>query len=685
MRIFIHNVDTYLGKILVNEVRKAEGGQSHRVFGSVAKSADEAPTIVKRICSKDDPKKVKRMIETLRSCKVVVFDLFSSTLDDLNFVIKALKSDPNNPLETEVTFIMVSSVMVWANTKIDREDGILKDSDHVQRLPAIGSKYEQWKEMEDLAFSTFNKEGSMVKAFVVAGGALYGEGEDVFTPLFKSAWTGDKDEQSHIIIGPGNNHVPTVHVRDLARLVRAVADKSGELSIEQPYFLAVDQHKQEAEQEKIVPPTQAEIVQSVTDEFSCESFEIPQLDEIPVQEEGEEDEAKSTMHQTMMLDLNMQPSDLMLDPEFAALNDPPGWHCREGLAYNIRKVAEEFCKERKLRAMRVLIAGPPASGKSTLCKAVSEHFRIPHHELPAEMGDDEYENMKKLLLERVCRYRGYVLDAGTVGFDAVDRLYRYELNPDVPNEGGENDEEKEDDEEEQGEGEKVINKEKGIDEEIIPSFVVVTQAPEGMLKGLHLQSHGQHTATMFSERLEEYKTLNDPFSLTNFFQDLKIGVLNLPIPGKDEEELFESVRIYMESKGRPFNYLPTEEEVVTEIVARRAAKEAAEAEEKAREAAKLNETGSTVMEGEGKKHELRMRYVSEHEAQQRRLRDMPLREYLMENIIPSLTEGLIEVCKVLPEDPADYLANYLEEHASADIGALPPESPTGAATGTVDR
>ena len=33
--------------------------------------------------------------------------------------------------------------------------------------------------------------------------------------------------------------------------------------------------------------------------------------------------------------------------------------------------------------------------------------------------------------------------------------------------------------------------------------------------------------------------------------------------------------------------------------------------------------------------------------------------YLMKNVIPSLTEGLLETCKVMPEDPVDYLAEYL--------------------------
>lgn len=34
----------------------------------------------------------------------------------------------------------------------------------------------------------------------------------------------------------------------------------------------------------------------------------------------------------------------------------------------------------------------------------------------------------------------------------------------------------------------------------------------------------------------------------------------------------------------------------------------------------------------------------------------PLRGYLLENVVPTITEALIDSCKVLPEDPVDFLA-----------------------------
>lgn len=47
------------------------------------------------------------------------------------------------------------------------------------------------------------------------------------------------------------------------------------------------------------------------------------------------------------------------------------------------------------------------------------------------------------------------------------------------------------------------------------------------------------------------------------------------------------------------------------------------------------------------------------------LRSQPIRQYLMDNVVPHLTEGLIDLCKTVPDDPTDFLANFLLERADA--------------------
>lgn len=39
--------------------------------------------------------------------------------------------------------------------------------------------------------------------------------------------------------------------------------------------------------------------------------------------------------------------------------------------------------------------------------------------------------------------------------------------------------------------------------------------------------------------------------------------------------------------------------------------------------------------------------------------DLPTRKFLLLNIMPILTRGMLEVCKINPIDPIDYLADFL--------------------------
>ena len=44
-------------------------------------------------------------------------------------------------------------------------------------------------------------------------------------------------------------------------------------------------------------------------------------------------------------------------------------------------------------------------------------------------------------------------------------------------------------------------------------------------------------------------------------------------------------------------------------------------------------------------------------------RSQPIRQYLMDNVVPHLTEGLIDLCKNIPDEPIDYLSNFLLKRA----------------------
>lgn len=58
---------------------------------------------------------------------------------------------------------------------------------------------------------------------------------------------------------------------------------------------------------------------------------------------------------------------------------------------------------------------------------------------------------------------------------------------------------------------------------------------------------------------------------------------------------------------------------------------------------------------------LKMEQLEKKETELLDNRSKNLKLYLMENVIPILSQGILEVCQKCPEDPVDYLAEFLFE------------------------
>jgi len=107
---------------------------------------------------------------------------------------------------------------------------------------------------------------------------------------------------------------------------------------------------------------------------------------------------------SLLLDLKVQPSSLFIAPlepeepepvegeEEAEPKEPEEvleleWHCKDGMPQNIQKVKEEFEKNRNLKPVKVLITGPPCSGKSYFGQQLGEHYNIPHIHMKKLLSD----------------------------------------------------------------------------------------------------------------------------------------------------------------------------------------------------------------------------------------------------------------------------------------------------------
>jgi len=54
------------------------------------------------------------------------------------------------------------------------------------------------------------------------------------------------------------------------------------------------------------------------------------------------------------------------------------WHSMGGLSDNILMISNEFSLFNELRPVKILISGPPGSGKSYFAKKLSHYYNIPH-------------------------------------------------------------------------------------------------------------------------------------------------------------------------------------------------------------------------------------------------------------------------------------------------------------------
>ena len=119
------------------------------------------------------------------------------------------------------------------------------EADYLKRKAS--AEYARIKEVEDRVLQ-FKKEG--VKTYVISAGVLYGLGEAIFNHHFERAWKQDPEKLP--VIGEGKNHLPTIHVKDLARMVKKIF----EAPPEPKYIFGIDNTKK---------PTQQKLIQSISD------------------------------------------------------------------------------------------------------------------------------------------------------------------------------------------------------------------------------------------------------------------------------------------------------------------------------------------------------------------------------------------------------------------------------------
>lgn len=139
----------------------------------------------------------------------------------------------------------------------------------------------------------------------------------------------------------------------------------------------------------------------------------------------------------------------------------------------------------------------------------------------------------------------------------------------------------------------------------------------------------------------------------------------------DQDEIFEIIKTNVERKGTIINFYEHKDKEYTEYISKRLIEKQQQQDEDLERIEKQRE------EAESLKAEEKEKVITERLAKLKSFEkdivdfevenelNKPLRGYLLENVVPTVTEALIDSCKVLPEDPIDFLAEYLLQEAKS--------------------
>lgn len=505
-------------------------------------------------------------------------------------------------------------------------------------------------------------------------------------------------------IDDGENNLPTIHVVDLVRLVK----KLYETKPDKKYVFAID---------NTVDRRQKSIIQAISSGIGTGKIESKEYQPDDIVTFSQRLELAEKPNSTLTIDLNLKPSSLMVTPTDEEEAEPVEfpWHCEKGLAANIVKVKEEFCKVNNLVPIKIFINGPPLSGKTFFGTKISDHYNVPlvnlktlipeleayelkegeenevitairewkkaHHNqrYPPELV---YEMVQFRLMQNDCQHRGFVLDGYPSKYEDAKGTFFHTLKkkekpkPQKAEGEGEGDEIKEPEEPEDEEEDPDKYKPKFM-KQIYPESVIFLHTtdeqlkdkaktlPKEIMKDSHYYENHMdrrlqlwHDGNAFKDYWSGMEPGKPTLTTARFFQEKETELLEIDA-ATDNFELFEAMRVYIERHGRPFNYLKSLEKLneerqtyinkkEAELNHKREIEEEGKVQRKEKEIQRLANLAENRLAG-----------IESHVNDLESIKDKKSREFLMKNIVPILSEGMIEITKVAPIDPIDYLAEHI--------------------------
>uniref|UniRef100_A0A3Q1F4X7 Adenylate kinase 7b n=1 Tax=Acanthochromis polyacanthus TaxID=80966 RepID=A0A3Q1F4X7_9TELE len=594
----------------------------------------------------------EELLSKLMDCDVVLYNIsqHAEQLEEALWAVSALHNEMEH-FSGPKLFILISTVMTWACSKpVDPDDLELPFTDEIFWSRRPHPNFKQHIDLEKRVVKMGKTNRMLFSTYVVASGLQYGMGEQVFHYYFKNSWLGQEHEIS--IFGDGKNIIPMIHINDLASVVQNIIEHQPK-----PYYLiAVDGSNNTMEQ----------IVKAVASELGSGKIQKKPVDEAYLVQDFSVTEIDS-----MLVNLRMEAVHIK---KLLSVS----WLCEFGLVENIELVVEEYRQTRRLLPIRLCVLGPPAVGKSTISKKICEHYKLHHitlkdtisetisqlkaavknagpdakdsaaeaQELLSSLKDAGEQNegvldeqlkvLKDKLMSNPCRNQGFVLDDFPKTYEQAKELFEVE--------------------EHDGASQTFYSR------KISPEFVLYLDASDSFLMDRMInlperlvQEHS-YEPELFLKRLARYReNSTDEETVTNYFVEMDISPLYLEISSSDQPDCSLLMQKIVDTVGQPRNYGPSSREVEEEEERRKAEQRIRrEIQERAEEEQKEAEEARSRAE-RWEEWIKSLEEVRQQEEEQLEALSVPMRSYLMEHVLPTLTQGLTECCRAHPQDPVDFL------------------------------
>ena len=242
------------------------------------------------------------------------------------------------------------------------------EDDYPRRIPY--AYYSNFKYVETLALQIKNPN---LKKYIICPGFIYGYGEDFFFDYFRKAWLGGIDYFP--IRGKGFNFIPTIHIKDLIEVIKNVIKIKPEIN----YIFACDKTKE---------PFLKNVLESITKNIG--GIKLKSIDEYDI------DEFEIINYTELKINIPIKLS-AFLSEENSKINFQ--WHCEYGIKENISKLISEFKLYRQINSLRIIIAGPPSGGKSSLADALSKKYKLTKFDVQKILDWGEQEGDEDLAQE----------------------------------------------------------------------------------------------------------------------------------------------------------------------------------------------------------------------------------------------------------------------------------------------